>query len=146
MTNAYENDDAIREWASTKTACSACWIDHVEAERYGFLGLQSHHVIRRSRIRCDRPWNLLRLCERCHRLAEGECIRVDGVVLPVLTEGHCLWLKLTADPDEWRPKMLAKLKAPVKLEGLLPVPVFFIRERQRRRPMVDWRDLGRGAA
>lgn len=146
MNLAYENDDAIRDWASGKTACAACWIDYVEAERSGFLGLQAHHIIKRSRVRCDRPWNLLRLCERCHRLAEGECIRVDGIVLPVLTEGHCLWLKLTADPDEWRPKMLAKLKAPVKLEGLLPLPIVLLRERQRRRPLVNWRDLGRGAA
>lgn len=146
MTNAYENDDAIRDWASTKTHCAACWIDHVEAERSGFIGLSSHHIIKRSRIRCDRPWNLLRLCERCHRLAEGERIRVNGLLLPALTEGHCLWLKLTDDPGEWRPKLLAKLKAPVRLDGLLPVPMVLLRERQQRRPFIDWRDLRGGAA
>ena len=140
----YQNDDALSAWSQTKPECAACWIGHREAESNGIAGLSSHHLIKRSRIRCDRPWNLLRLCERCHRLAEGECIRVNGIVLPVLTEGHCLWLKLTSDPDEWRPKLLAKLKAPMKLEGLLPPPEFLVRERQRRRPLVDWRELGRG--
>lgn len=138
---AYENDDAIRRWAATKFRCAACWVDHRTAERMNLTGLQSHHIIKRSRIRCDRPWNLLRLCERCHRLAEGECIREGGVVWPVLTEGHCLWLKFLADPQEWRPRLLAELKTPTRLDGLLPVPERLLNERRQRRPLMDWRDL-----
>jgi hypothetical protein len=139
---AYENDDAIRQWSATKRHCAACWIDHRTAEREQLTGLQSHHILKRSRIRCDRPWNLLRLCERCHRLAEGECIRVDGIVWPVLTEGHCLWFKLEADRAEWKPAKLAKLKEPGRLAGLLPVPTLILKERAKHRPFVDWRDLG----
>jgi hypothetical protein len=142
VTEAYEDSAAIVAWSATKLFCACCWIDHATAERTQLVGLAAHHVIKRSRIRCDRPWNLLRLCERCHRLAEGECIRVNGEPLPTLTEGHCLWLKLETDRDEWQPKRLERLKAPTRLADLLPVPRVFLRERAIYRPTIDWRDLG----
>jgi hypothetical protein len=45
--------------------------------------------------------NLLRLCQRCHALAEGERIREPSGELAVrLNLAACLWLKKESDP-EW---------------------------------------------
>jgi hypothetical protein len=71
----------------------------------------------------------LLLCNRCHRLAELERIRVDGVLLPFLTMGHCLTLK--SESDEWQPELLAEIRRPRRLPDLEPLPKFLLAERER---------------
>lgn len=130
----------LRTFAESHARCSACWIDHRDAEREQWLGLQTHHIVKRSRVVCHEHWNLLRLCERCHRLAEMETIRVDGVTLPKLPLAVCLWLKRELAPNLFD---LARFR---DLYGLgVPEPVrfdpWFERERARREPIPNWRTL-----
>jgi hypothetical protein len=132
--------EAMKLWAGLSPRCACCWIDHRKAERERWPGIQVHHIIKRSRHRCDEPWNLLRLCERCHRLAEGETIRDRGVVLPKLSLGHTLWLKFVADPHEWEPEKMAAIYHR-ELPPLLGLPDAFQAERYSHKPMIDWRDL-----
>lgn len=128
-------------WSLTQTRCACCWIGQREAAFHRWPGLQTHHLVKRSRRVCHEPWNLLRLCERCHRLAEGERVRgSDGQLLPVLTFGHTLWLKCAADPMAFRPDELRRSYGR-GLPEMLPVPAVFVRERQRWRPVMDWRDV-----
>ena len=69
------------------------------------------------------------LCNRCHRLAELERIRVNGELLPFLTMGHCLTLK--SESDEWQHELLAEIRRPRRLPDLEPLPAFFVAERER---------------
>lgn len=92
--------------------------------------MQSHHLVKRSRRRCDLAWNLLRLCDRCHRLAELENVRVNGALLPKLSFGHCLWLKRESDRDKWQPELLALLYGR-PLPELEQLPALYIVERGR---------------
>ena len=131
-----ESDALLETFAAAHPRCACCWITHREAEATGFLGLQTHHLVKRSRCRCDAHWNLLRLCERCHRCAEGE--RVEGS--SVLTMGSALWLKFCADPAGWRPRLLAEIYGR-RLPDLEATPRWAIRERERRQPVNDWRNL-----
>lgn len=63
--------------------------------------LQTHHLLGGRFGRVDHRANLLRLCERCHRLAEGERVRDDrtGDIEAKLTLADCLGLKRRSDPD-----------------------------------------------
>lgn len=133
--------EALREWGRKKPRCACCWIGHQQAEFERWPGIQVHHIIKRSRHRCDEPFNLLRLCERCHRLAEGERVRQDsGELFPILTLGLTMWLKLTEDQAEWNPERLGQIYHRA-LPGLLPVPRVFWIERHKHVPVTDWRDL-----
>jgi hypothetical protein len=98
-----------------------------------FFGLQNHHLVKRSRRLCHLPWNVLRLCSRCHDLAEGLTIRVDGVPLPKLSLGACLEIKRTIDPGCWRPELLRLLNGR-ELPDLEKLPVWFAVQRERNRP------------
>ncbi len=132
--------EAMKAWAERKPRCACCWIGHAEAERVRWPGIQVHHIIKRSRHRCDEPWNLLRLCERCHRLAEGEKVRERGMLLPRIELGVTLWLKFVEDRREWNPAGLESIYHR-RLPPLLGVPEEFLAERSRRQRFTDWRDL-----
>jgi hypothetical protein len=109
--------------------CAACGIPGLNAlsDRWP-PGLQTHHIIKPGRS--DEPCNLLRLCERCHRLAEGERVpRGRALYWPTLPLAVCLALKLAADPEEWNPERLAVL-AHRTLPELAPIPAAFLEERQ----------------
>jgi 5-methylcytosine-specific restriction endonuclease McrA len=62
--------------------------------------LQTHHLLNGRFGRIDDRRNLLRLCEKCHRLAEGERVRDEYTksLHPKLTLANCLALKQASDP------------------------------------------------
>jgi len=79
----------------------------------------------------DRGWNLLGLCHRCHKSAEGERVVDDsGERMPVLTFAMCLSLKREADPEEWNPDLLAECYGR-PLPELEPVPDYYHQRRRR---------------
>lgn len=96
-----------RQWAEEHDHCQACGIDAQRAVFERWPGLSTHHIVkfRRSDERC----NLLRLCQRCHDLAEGRQIRVGGLLLPHLTLAVCLGLKLCREPQDMSLERLEEL-------------------------------------
>jgi len=93
--------------------------------------MEVHHVIKRSACRSDHGWNLLLLCNRCHRLAEGERVRVGCDLLPCLSLGNCLWLK--CESGEWQPDELSLIRKPRRLPECEPLAEFFLAERLKWR-------------
>src|SRR6516165_4818784 len=114
--------DFRRRWSLEHDHCMACGHDSKQWGRW----LETHHIIG-GWSRSDESTNLLRLCHRCHQLAEGLQVREGGVVLPVITLGMQLWLKRLRDPSEWNPDRLRELHGSA-LPELEPVPQLFIDE------------------
>lgn len=89
-------------WSRAHEFCQACGV-HKNAAPWqpfsGGIGLSTHHVEKRGRA--HEACNLIRLCNRDHRLAEGDTIRSNGVVLPTLTRHLCLLLKKLREPNEY---------------------------------------------
>ena len=83
---------ALEQFAVDQQRCACCWIG---VNPFLSRKLEIHHLIKQGRS--DERCNLLRLCNECHRLAEMESIRENGDLLPKLTLGMCLWLKLESD-------------------------------------------------
>ena len=112
-------------WGQEHEACAACW---AYIGMFGVM-LENHHIIKTGRS--DEELNLLRLCRRCHKLAEGERIRDDeGNLLPHITLAIALTLKMESDIEHWRPKRLEELRHSC-LPNPEPIPAFFLRERLR---------------
>ncbi len=62
--------------------------------------MQTHHIIKAGRS--DEPCNLLRVCERCHRIIEGESVPDEnGGHWPQLALAHVLCCKQEHDPQEY---------------------------------------------
>lgn len=150
-----EECDALFEWSledhPSRDECACCWIPARQAAFHRWPGLQAHHLVKRSRRVCHERWNLLRLCRRCHDLAELHQIRECGVLLPKLAFGICLTLKReqaiadarrlgTDEYGEWQPRLLAELYGRT-LPDLEPLPQVFADERCRWKPFVPWRYL-----
>lgn len=114
-----------REWGATHRYCQCCGIGDALAEHVRYPGLSTHHIAKAGRI--HHSANLIRLCARCHDLAEGLDTPVwlpDGRkwYYPKLTFAHVLWLKRYHDPDEYDAAQLERchmrpLPAPVKPDG-----------------------------
>ena len=102
--------ELLAAFAMSEERCACCWIHHTQAEFHRWPGLQVHHLVKRSKRVCHEHWNLLRLCARCHGLAEGETYR-DGQrrELPRLSLANCLWLKREHGLTLWQPELLAAL-------------------------------------
>lgn len=94
----------LEEFAVDQQRCACCWIG---VNPFLSRKLEVHHMIKQGRS--DERCNLLRLCNECHRLAEFERVRVDGKILPTLTLGRCLWLKLESDSEHFNLPRLAEL-------------------------------------
>lgn len=95
----------LERFAAEQDRCACCWIGrNPTLDRR----LEIHHLVKLGRS--DERCNLLMLCNECHRLAEGERIRVAGELLPTLTLGMCLWLKLESDPEHFDLARLTKLR------------------------------------
>ncbi len=131
-----EDADALEAWSMNQFRCAACYKTHVEASALDLAGLSTHHIVKRSRRLCHLPWNLLRLCMRCHECAEGSTME-DA---PPLSFEACLGIKSEGLLDEWRPDMLAELWG-YKLPEIEKLPEFFQLERNRRERLVPWRSL-----
>lgn len=131
-----------RQWSAARAFCYAC------GGPGDFRGLQTHHIVKQGRS--HEACNLVRLCARCHELAEGLDVRGPaktvylrrgrrvieerglGDLLPKLTIGMCLTLKAMHDPDEVDLSRLQELRGS-RLPDPEPVPEFFTREYQRNR-------------
>jgi hypothetical protein len=133
-----ESIETYEEWSSGQDRCAACYKKHDEAF-WDIVGLSTHHLVKRSRRLCHLPWNLLRLCMRCHELAE--LTRIGG--LSPITFAIALTIKQEGLAEEWRPDMLEELYG-ARLPDLEPLPFWLIRERERREPIPSWRLLSKG--
>lgn len=128
--NPVRDPEARQAWAYRHPYCTACGIDAVAAYRERWPGLECHHIVKPGRE--DSACNLLRLCHRCHSLAEGLSIRVDGVLLPKLPLAVCLTIKLVRNPDEFDAVRLAQLYHRA-LPEMEPIPAVIEAEYVRRR-------------
>lgn len=119
------------QWGEAHNFCAACG-----REDGGVFGLSSHHIVKQGRA--HEACNLLRLCiSPCHDLAEGMTIRGEGepcvgfpeirknMLLPKITLGIALSLKLRCDPDEVDWDRLQELRGS-KLPELEPIPTYFV--------------------
>lgn len=123
---------SLAQFAAAQTRCACCHLPRRQAVyRRNGLDLQIHHLVKRGRS--DERCNLLRLCERCHRLAELEQVREAGQLLPKLWFGVCLTLKQESDSAYWKPERLLELYPRQTLPELAPVPEVFLQERERWR-------------
>jgi hypothetical protein len=118
-----------KAWAWAHTYCYCCGI---RQNRGGpFRDLTTHHIVKPGRS--DESCNLLRLCLRCHNLAEMQTIVWNGHTLPTLPLGVCLTLKMARDPVDWNPTRLAQLYLQ-SLPDMLPVPDVLEQEYRINRP------------
>ncbi|MEI8376577.1 MAG: hypothetical protein WCJ35_27485 [Planctomycetota bacterium] len=103
-----KDQEAFRQWAERHDCCHVCGIDEHKARWVYITGLQTHHIIKAGRS--DEPCNLLRVCERCHRIIEGESVADEnGGYWPHLTLAHVLNCKQENDPQEYDPDRLTVL-------------------------------------
>ncbi len=117
-------------WGLEHDRCMCCFASAERAAFEFWPGLQTHHLVKRSRRRCDEPWNLLRLCQRCHDLAELHTYRERGIVVPKLPFEICLWVKRDQDYSSWSPLRLGEIYGR-QLPRPTPLPEYFVRERER---------------
>jgi len=132
-----KDPEAVRQWASSHDCCQVCGIDEQKARWAGITGLQTHHIIKPGRS--DEACNLLRVCERCHRIIEGECVPDEnGGHWPPLTLAHVLYCKQEHDPQEfdldrltalWRNRQRSRDFDP--LPRPQPLPDAYIEERMQ---------------
>jgi hypothetical protein len=122
-----------KAWSARHDHCQACGL-HVSA--MPFPGGSVHHIIKAGRS--DECVNLLKLCGRCHDLAELLTIKVDGRPLPTLGWRTCCTLKMLREPEEFDCHRLATLASRYTLD-LPPVPLAIEVMYRRNRP---W-DAGR---
>ena len=103
-----KDQELLRQWADCHDCCQVCGIDEHKARWVQITGLQTHHIIKAGRS--DEPCNLLRVCERCHRIVEGESVPDEnGGHWPQLTLAHVLHCKQEHDPQEYDPDRLTVL-------------------------------------
>lgn len=161
---AVHNPVLAAKWGRSKPFCAACG-----AGEYGLHVLTNHHVIPGSGGRSDEPCNWLRLgMHVCHDLASGldvrgeprwvrchECgpgilsckscmgfgwVHESGILLPKITLGIALSLKMRADPDEVDLERLQELRGS-RLPDLEPIPQFFIDQWNKNQPNLNLGEL-----
>lgn len=127
-----DDPEGYRLWASERQWCHCCGIDaDLAVFAYAGIPLSTHHIVKAGRS--DEACNLLRLCGRCHDLAEGRNLRVASVLLPHLTIAVCLTIKATRDAEAHDPARLAVLFGR-RLPDPEPIPPVFEWEFRKRRP------------
>lgn len=117
-------------WMQERDRCAVCGIAtwQMYRERWPFW-LQCHHICKPGRS--DEPCNFLPVCERCHRVIEGERVPCGkGIYCPPLPMGVVLWIKREMTSKEWRPGRLAELYHRA-LPELQEIPDFYLQERER---------------
>jgi RNA polymerase subunit RPABC4/transcription elongation factor Spt4 len=103
-----KDQEAVRQWADRRECCQVCGIDEHNARWVQITGLQTHHIIKAGHS--DEACNLLRVCERCHRIIEGESVPGEnGSCWPHLTLAHVLYCKQEHDPQQYDPDRLTVL-------------------------------------
>lgn len=122
-----KNADWYAEWGANQTDCHCCGIAGELAAHVRYPGLSTHHIAKAGRVHT--ATNVLRLCQRCHDLAENLDTPVwlpDGTkwYFPKLTFAHCHWLKLNRSPKEYDAETLKRLRMGVLDEPEEPPAVF----------------------
>lgn len=129
-----EERKTLDRFAKKHRFCWACGINpkkqrdllHDEPRK-----LEIHHIAKHLRL--HEVWNLSRLCQLCHRVAEGERVKYEGVVIPALKAEHVFWLKQHFDRknfdlqrirDQWRVGLP---------NDPIPIPGWFQRQHTRFR-------------
>lgn len=128
-------------WGRQHPFCAACG-----AGEYGTHSLTNHHLIGGRGGRSDEACNLLRLgWHPCHQLAEGMTIHGEGepcvgfpnirknTMLPKITLGIALSLKLRCDPEEMELERLQELRGS-RLPEPEEIPRHFVDLWNRNRP------------
>ncbi len=114
----------LEEWAERREHCSACGVSKKAARRRDGQAPGPRHICLINRV--NEPGNLLFLCARCARLADGKGEPHMGI-------GVLLTIKVVRDPDEYDPGLLAVLFGQ-ELPDLMPVPDAIEREFRRHHP------------
>ena len=141
-----KDEEAYAEWGRRHTFCAAC------GRSESAFGLSTHHIIKAGRS--HEPCNLLRLClVPCHDLAELldvrgpakfawrkaadgrllDRVQIPGDLLPKITIGIALSMKLRADPAEVNWERLQELRG-CRLPDLEEIPAHFQRLLMLNRP------------
>ena len=131
------------DWGRAHDYCAACGRDG------GIFGLSTHHIVKQGRA--HEACNLLRVCiSPCHDLCElldvrgpakyainsrGCVERFPGELLPKITLGIALSMKLRCDPAEVDMARLQELRGS-RLPEPEPIPDEFIRSFKLNRPDV----------
>ncbi len=122
-----KNAELYARWCDDHDFCQCCGIAKELASFMRFPGLSTHHICKAGRV--HHPANLIRLCARCHDLAEGLDTPMwlpDGSKWypPKLRTTHMMWLKRSREPKEYDEAVLRKLHMR-PLPELEPVPGVF---------------------
>jgi hypothetical protein len=114
-------------WGKAHDHCAACG-----RSGGGALDLSTHHIVKQGRA--HEAANLLRLCiHPCHDLAEGLDVRVNGYLLPKITIGVALSMKMRSDPAEVDLARLQELRGS-RLPDPEVIPAAFVLAYRRNRP------------
>jgi hypothetical protein len=126
-----KNPKFYAQWNADHDFCQCCGIDAITAQHERWPGLSTHHIVKFGRS--DEACNLIRLCDRCHRLAERAIIRENGIELPILEIGMVLTIKMTRDCEVWDPDRLQVLRG-CSLPDMMSIPEVFELEFRERQP------------
>lgn len=124
---AIDDDEWYAGWNREHTFCHCCGIPEGMAASMRWPGLSTHHMVKQGRS--DEACNLLRLCQRCHDLAEGHQIRDPdtGGYFPKLPLAVCLTIKLEREPGDYDEARLLRLRGR-PLPDREPIPEVFREE------------------
>lgn len=130
-------EEFYRLWAFHHRHCQACGISDHEAKhdrerRPGTLS--THHIIGASG-RSHEACNLLRMCQRCHDLAEQKLIINPRTkeAYQKLSKQDCIAIKFAREPEEFNLARLIELVG-YQLDEPTAVPTWIDQEYFRRRP------------
>lgn len=131
-----KNAKMYAEWSSNHRHCQCCGIGAELASFVRWPGLSTHHIVKPGRVHTET--NLIRLCQRCHDLAEGldtpTWLPENGpkFYYPKLALAHVLWMKREHEPAEYDPARLAQIHMR-PLPEPEPPPSVFLAEWEARR-------------
>lgn len=152
-----EAEAFYKRWCAVRRECQVCGIGDREAQFKRFPGLSTHHVVKAGRK--HEATNLIRLCQRCHDLAEGIDVPVwvplttdpptlsDGtaqtrkVYYPKLRLPHVLFAKRYVEPEDYLPHRLAEILMRPLPEPEEPPAVFRVERLWRGGASVAARQL-----
>lgn len=93
--------------------------------------LEIHHIAKHLRL--HEIWNLSRLCQLCHRVAEGETVKYRGVPIPSLKPQHVFWLKQKFDSKNFDIQRIRKQWRAGVPDDPCDIPKWFKRQHLRYR-------------
>jgi hypothetical protein len=132
VSSPVRDEEFRKAWSAQHPYCQACGLHAREAQvLYPQMPLSVHHIIKPGRS--DEACNLLKLCLRCHDLAELKAVRVKGTLLPKLPWPVCCSLKAIREAEAYDPVRLATLAKRLEIE-LPPIPRLIEAEFRRNRP------------